>query len=78
MKGALDMHGIAAGMALALQLSGGLCSLASEQHTWDSYEDLLLACVQLTGDDLDLPTLRPKIHELGKRISTEWGFQLIR
>ena len=34
--------------------------------------------LQLTGDDLDLPTLRPKIHELGKRVSNEWGFQLVR
>ncbi|KAK9809629.1 hypothetical protein WJX73_008948 [Symbiochloris irregularis] len=34
--------------------------------------------LKLTGDDLDLPTLRPKIHELGKRISNEWGFQLVR
>lgn len=33
---------------------------------------------QLTGDDFDLPTLREKIHQIGKDTSLGRGFSLIR
>ena len=35
-------------------------------------------CMQLTGDDYELPTLRPKILAWGREVSLGRGFQLLR